>query len=186
MKVCLCRCSLNPFWVVKTAVGAAAVVVVLDLQCGVRLLPSGSVPFDLACISWFRSDSLNTISDCGGGCLSFRLQLQRFYCVSVVLAVGSVNASLSSSSPISVMGLLCLESLTRKGLCCLLCIIAGSCWYVNQFVLAAGSFAVLSCEGLRNIFLLLFGFVPLRGFAGWCICCVCFCFFLTSTTFVVF
>jgi hypothetical protein len=43
MKVCLCWCSLNPFWVVKTSVGAAAVVVGLDLQRGVRLLPSGSV-----------------------------------------------------------------------------------------------------------------------------------------------
>jgi hypothetical protein len=147
------------------------VVVVLDLQCGVRLLPSGSVPFDWVCISWFRSDSLNTIFDCGGGCLSFRLQLQRFYCVSVVLAVGSVNASLSSSSPISFMGLLCLESLTRKGLCCLLCFLAGSCWYVNRFVLAAGSFAVLSCEGSHNISFAIWFRAPMR--VRWMVPVVC-------------
>jgi hypothetical protein len=60
--------------------------------------------------------------------------------------------------------LLCLDGLTRKSLCYLLCFIAGGCWLVIQFVLAAGSYAVVSCKARTTVFLL-FGFVPVRGFA---------------------
>jgi hypothetical protein len=45
---------------------------------------------------------------------------------------------------------LALDCLARKGLWYLLCIFAGSCWYVNQFVLTSDSFVVFWCEGLHN------------------------------------
>ncbi|MCI56704.1 hypothetical protein A2U01_0077955, partial [Trifolium medium] len=39
-------------------------------------------------------------------------------------------------------------------------------WFLNRFVLADDSFAFWRCESSHNTLFLLFGFVPVRGFAG--------------------